>query len=90
MHQNQPIGLTQLFSSEDGYITIGLTGVLSEYRGQHIALGLKVTSLEWVKTQGYFEVRTWNDSSNAPILALNQKLGFVCVPGYIECLKQFG
>jgi mycothiol synthase len=85
---NQPVGLSQLFKSDGDYLTIGLTGVLREQRGKHIALMLKTTSLEWAKSQGYPEVRTWNDSNNAPILALNKKLGFVPCPAWIEYIRE--
>jgi mycothiol synthase len=85
---SEPIGMSQLFKSDGKYITIGLTAVLRQQRGKQLALALKTTCLEWAKTQGYFEVRTWNDSNNAPILALNSKLGFVRCPAWIECVKE--
>jgi mycothiol synthase len=84
----EPIGMSQLFKSDGEYITIGLTGVLRQQRGKQLALVLKTTCLEWAKAEGYPEVRTWNDSNNAPILALNSKLGFVRCPTWIECVKE--
>jgi mycothiol synthase len=84
----KPVGMSQLFKSDGGYITIGLTGVLPEHRGKQLALTLKTACLGWAKAAGYPEIRTWNDSNNAPILALNLKLGFVRCPAWIECVKE--
>jgi mycothiol synthase len=85
---DEPIGMSQLFKSDGAYLTIGLTGVVAEHRGKQLALALKTACLEWAKTGGYPEIRTWNDSNNAPILTLNTKLGFVRCPAWIECLKE--
>ncbi len=82
------IGLSQLFKSDGDYLTIGLTAVRREARGKHIALALKVACLEWAKANSYPEIRTWNDSNNAPILALNKKLGFTQCPAWIECVLE--
>ncbi len=82
------IGLSQLFKTDGEHLNIGLTGVRREARGKHIALALKVACLEWAKTNGYPEIRTWNDSNNLPILALNTKLGFQQCPAWIECIKE--
>jgi mycothiol synthase len=82
------IGLSQLFKSDGDYLTIGLTGVRREARGKHIALALKVACLEWAQQNNYPEIRTWNDSNNLPILALNTKLGFKQCPAWIECVKE--
>jgi mycothiol synthase len=88
MQHGKMIGLSQLFKSDGDYLTIGLTAVRREARGKHIALALKVACLEWAKTNGYPEIRTWNDSNNAPILALNIKLGFKQCPAWIECVQE--
>ncbi len=88
IQNSKMIGVSQLFSTDGDYLTIGLTGVRREARGKHIALALKVACLEWAKANNYPEIRTWNDSNNAPILALNTKLGFVQCPAWIDCIKE--
>jgi mycothiol synthase len=88
VQNNELIGKSQLFKTDGEHLNIGLTAVRREARGKHIALALKVACLEWAKTNGYPEIRTWNDSNNAPILALNIKLGFVQCPAWIESVKE--
>jgi RimJ/RimL family protein N-acetyltransferase len=54
----------------------GNTGVRREYRGRGIAIALKLNMIDYAKQNGYTRVKTWNDSINAPMLAVNIKLGF--------------
>jgi C_GCAxxG_C_C family probable redox protein len=53
-----------------------VTGVLSAYRGRRIALALKLHALRYARKHGATTIRTSNDSLNAPMLALNRKLGY--------------
>jgi mycothiol synthase len=53
-----------------------LTAVIREARGQQIALALKVRQLEALRKLGFTAVRTDNDTRNAPMLAVNARLGF--------------
>lgn len=52
------------------------TGTLSAYRGMGIATELKRRAVEYGRHHGYTSIRTGNDSLNAPMLAINRKLGF--------------
>lgn len=63
------------------------TGVLKEYRGRAIALALKLLSIRYARACGANYMRTNNDSKNAPILAINQKLGYQPQPGFYRILK---
>lgn len=65
------------------------TGVLKEYRGRKIALALKLLAIRYSRALGAVLLRTDNDSQNAPILAINQKLGYAPEPGVYRCLKRF-
>ena len=53
-----------------------LTGVLREYRGRGIAMALKLRVIQYALQNNYDKIKTWNDSENAPMLAVNTKLGF--------------
>ena len=57
------------------------TGVIREYRGRKIGLVLKVLAARYARQHGAQQVLTDNDSLNAPILAINQKLGYRPQPG---------
>jgi GNAT superfamily N-acetyltransferase len=58
-----------------------MTGVMADYRGRKIALALKVLALRAAQSWGVDCVRTNNDSTNAPMLAINRKLGYLPQPG---------
>ena len=53
-----------------------MTGVDKAYRGRKIAQALKLKSIEFAQTYGADYILTHNDSQNAPILAINRKLGY--------------
>ena len=65
----------------------GLTGVLREYRGHGIAVALKLKVIEYARSNGYEKLKTWNDSTNAPMLGINIKLGFKRQVGWITFEK---
>jgi ribosomal protein S18 acetylase RimI-like enzyme len=52
------------------------TGVARGYRGRHIGLALKVLAARYAHQSGVRHVITDNDSLNAPILAINRKMGY--------------
>ncbi|MEW5870961.1 MAG: GNAT family N-acetyltransferase [Chloroflexota bacterium] len=58
-----------------------ITGVLSAYRGRKIAQALKLAAIRYARRNGARCLRTHNDSLNAPMLAVNRKLGYVPQPG---------
>ncbi|HLO98641.1 MAG TPA: GNAT family N-acetyltransferase [Fimbriimonas sp.] len=66
-----------------------LTGVDREFRGKHIALSLKVTQATEAKRLGIASVKTDNDTRNAPMLAVNDRLGFVRQPAVLSMKKEF-
>ena len=60
-----------------------LTGVLSDERGKGIAMALKLRTVEYARSHGFRQIRTWNDSLNRPMLAINEALGFAREPAWI-------
>lgn len=78
---NRIIGMTILIPKENGELYNEWTGVDKEFRGQKIALALKLKSIEGAKNDNFHKMRTDNDSLNEGIIKLNQKLGYIPVPG---------
>ena len=52
------------------------TGVDRAYRGRKLALALKLLAIRCAQRYGATYLRTNNDSQNAPMLAINRKLGY--------------
>lgn len=65
----------------------GITGTRREYRGRGLALALKLRTIGYARNQGKREIRTWNDTLNEPMLAINARLGFVRQPAWITFEK---
>lgn len=74
--------------ADPGILHQQLTAVLPEYRRRGIAMAVKVKTIEYAKQHGHREIRTWNSSRNAPMLAINARLGFVRQPAWVEFVKQ--
>lgn len=64
------------------------TGVDRTYRGRHIALALKLQAIRVARAYNATSIWTDNDSQNAPMLAINRKLGYKREPGIYEMLKK--
>ena len=71
----QLIGMTIIMREADSFYT-GMTGVIREYRGLGIALALKVLSIQYALEAGAVRMTTHNHSKNAPMIAINMKLGY--------------
>ncbi|MGH2460952.1 MAG: GNAT family N-acetyltransferase [Chloroflexota bacterium] len=84
------VGLSTLWSSRgNADLFTGLTGVRQEYRGRRIALALKLRSIAYARAHGHPVIRTWNESNNLRMLAINERLGFVKQPAWIDLVKTF-
>ena len=57
------------------------TGVERDYRGRGLAQALKLLAVRFAQHYGAAYIRTNNDSQNAPMLAVNRKLGYRPEPG---------
>lgn len=64
------------------------TGVDPAWRGKGIALALKLLAIDCAHRYGADSIRTNNDSENAPMLAINRKLGYQPEPGFYVMLRQ--
>lgn len=62
--------------ADTGSLIVGFTGTRPAYRGRGLASELKRRALEYARRRGIRYLRTFNDSLNRPIWAINAKLGF--------------
>jgi GNAT superfamily N-acetyltransferase len=85
------VGMSTLRTSQADptELYVGFTGVLRDYRGKGIAMALKLKTIAFAKARGIATIKTWNDSSNRPMLRINEALGFARQPAWISLLKQF-
>jgi GNAT superfamily N-acetyltransferase len=74
--ENEPTALYQ-----------AMTGVRRKFRGRGLAIALKLSVIDYARRHGYEVIKTWNDSSNAPMLGINVRLGFKRQVGWITMEK---
>ena len=66
------------------------TGTLRAYRGRGLALAVKLASIHWAAARGITMMATSNDETNAPMLAINGRLGYRPAGRRVEWLKELG
>ncbi len=71
-----------------GILGQGFTAVVKSHRGRGIAMALKVRTVAYARASGYREIVTWNNSRNRPMLRINEAMGFVKQPVWIEYTLQ--
>jgi RimJ/RimL family protein N-acetyltransferase len=85
----RPVAMSYLrFPPVRGSVWTGYTCSDPEYRGRGIARAVKLQSLGQAAEQGVPFVYTDNDSENAPMLHINEKLGYRACPGFVSLLKR--
>ncbi len=67
----------------------GFTGVDPDYRGRGIALALKVCTIDYARANGFSAIATQNDTTNEPMLHINDRLGFHREPAWIVFERHF-
>jgi L-amino acid N-acyltransferase YncA len=65
-----------------------MTGVLRQHRGHNLALALKTRAIQYAANNGFLEFHANNASTNTPMLATNQKLGFIRSHAQIQLEKK--
>ena len=53
-----------------------MTGTLPELRGRGLGRQVKLASINWAAENGVTQMFTTNDETNAPMLAINRRLGY--------------
>ena len=86
---DRPVAMSYLkYPPVRGDVWTGYTCTDPEYRGRGLARGIKLQTLAQAVELGVPFVRTGNDSENAPMLHINEKLGYRPRPGFVEHHKR--
>lgn len=85
------IGLSAItYDKEERMGRTLISGVAAEHRNRKIMQALKSRAIDYVRTQGATQVLTEFGAANAPMRAINRKLGFRELPGKYEMAAAFG
>jgi RimJ/RimL family protein N-acetyltransferase len=71
-----------------GLVFTGYTCADPDFRGRGIARAVKLQTLGQAVELGVPTVHTTNDSENAPMLHINEMLGYESRPGFVEHMKR--
>jgi GNAT superfamily N-acetyltransferase len=72
---------------ESGRAMSWMTGTRRAYRGRGLALAVKLASIQWAAANGITRMLTYNDATNAPMLAVNARLAYEPLGRRLEYLK---
>ncbi|MBI5031122.1 MAG: GNAT family N-acetyltransferase [Chloroflexi bacterium] len=82
------VGIAMLAKAEPGAnIDTRWVGVRRDLRGQGIALGLKKRMFDYARAHNHPHITTVTNSKNAPVIAMNKKLGYVDQPAWVYYSK---
>jgi GNAT superfamily N-acetyltransferase len=83
------VGLSLLvYPPVRGAVQTSWTGTARSIRGRGVARALKLETVAQAMSLGVTRVQTDNDSSNGPILHLNEEMGYQRIPGVRSFLKR--
>lgn len=89
VHDGKPVTMSYLkYPPVRGMVWTGFTATDRGHRGRGIARAVKLQTLAQAIRLGVPRVRTDNDSENAPMLRINEALGYVSCPGFVEHHKR--
>jgi len=62
---------------ETGRASNWMLGTLTQFRGRGLGTAAKLATIQWAAANGITQMFTTNDETNAPMLAINRRLGYV-------------
>ena len=85
----RPAAVSLLIADEESGRSANMfTGTARAYRGRGLGIAVKLASIRWAKEHGITQMATRNDESNAPMLAINRRLGFHPAGRRVEWLRE--
>ena len=82
------VGLSNLrYPPVRGNVWTNFTGTVRSHRGRGIARAVKMETLAQAIELGVASVRTDNDERNAPMLHINEEVGYTPIPGWADYEK---
>ena len=85
---DEPVAVSMVNVYPNGTGYNWMTGTVASHRGQGLGLATKVEALRRAKAAGVTEVRTDNHERNAPMLAINQRLGYTFLPAIVWLVRE--
>jgi RimJ/RimL family protein N-acetyltransferase len=86
---DEPVAMSYLrYPPVRGRVWTGYTCSHPDHRGRGLARAVKLQTLAQAVELGVPSVGTDNDSENAPMLHINERLGYVPLPGFVGLLKR--
>ncbi len=77
LDDDRPVAFAWLLVDREGGRGVHeLTGTLRAYRGRGLARLAKLAGIRWCREHGVHTLLTGNDAENAPMLAINDRLGY--------------
>jgi GNAT superfamily N-acetyltransferase len=91
VHGERPVAFAWLLVDREGARgEHDLTGTLRAYRGRGLARLAKLAAIRWCRENGIRRLTTGNDAENAPMLAINDRLGYRPTVFHIEFARVIG
>jgi GNAT superfamily N-acetyltransferase len=88
LHGERPVTFAWIVADREGRrAEHELTGTLRAYRGRGLARLAKLAVVRWCGENGIDTLLTGNDATNAPMLAINDRLGYVPSVVYTDVAK---
>jgi GNAT superfamily N-acetyltransferase len=85
----RPVAVTFLVVDPVGATAAtAFTGTARSHRGRGLARLVKLASIDWAAVHGIERMLTGNDATNAPMLAVNRRLGYRPVSEHYSYVKE--
>ncbi|NJD27710.1 MAG: GNAT family N-acetyltransferase [Chloroflexi bacterium] len=87
LEDDDPVAVSMVTVFPGGIAYNWMTGVMPSHRGRGLGLAAKVEALRRAKAAGIDEVWTENHNRNAPMLAINARLGYEPMPEVVQLVR---